>query len=62
MPAFVHRHRHASCILVSGEDAGPYLQSQWSVDLLRPDRPANYALRLSLKGKVMADAFFLRMN
>lgn len=48
---------------VTGEDAFPYLQSQFSNDLRRPGdaAPATYGLWLTRKGKVAADSLVARL-
>jgi folate-binding protein YgfZ len=50
-------------IQVSGEDAGDYLQSQFSQDIRQlGEGEAAYGLFLSLKGKVRADAFICGLD
>lgn len=53
----------AACLKVTGEDALMFLQGQFTQEL-RADRAgsAAYGLLLSQKGKVMADAFILRVS
>ena len=53
----------AACLKVTGEDALTFLQGQLTQEL-RADRmgSAPYALLLSQKGKVVADAFVLRVS
>jgi len=48
---------------VTGEDAGDYLQSQYSADLeATQENLATYGLWLSRKGKVEGDGFVLRRS
>lgn len=56
-------HRPAACLKVTGEDALTFLQGQLTQEL-RPEKTgsANYGLLLSQKGKVVADAFILRVS
>lgn len=50
-------------IRATGEDAEDYLQSQWSINLRKLKiGDIRYGLRLSTKGKVMADSYFLRLD
>ena len=55
------RWQPAAWLRVTGTDAAPFLQGQFTNDLraLRPGE-ASYGLWLSLKGKVEADSFVLR--
>jgi tRNA-modifying protein YgfZ len=57
----IFRWKPACWLRVSGEDAGQFLQGQFTNDLrgLTADG-AVYGLWLSLKGKVLADSFVLR--
>jgi tRNA-modifying protein YgfZ len=57
----VTRFEPAAWLRVSGEDAASFLQGQFTQEL-RPERapPAAYALLLTAKGKVVADAWVLR--
>jgi tRNA-modifying protein YgfZ len=53
--------RPAGWLRVSGPDAFPFLQGQFSNDLRDlTGKPAVYGLWLSLKGKILADSFVLR--
>lgn len=57
------RQRPAACLKITGEDALTFLQGQLTQEL-RPERSdsAAYGLLLSQKGKVIADAFVLRVS
>ncbi len=61
-PGYAHQSP-AACLKVTGEDALTFLQGQLTQEL-RADRmgAAPYALLLSQKGKVVADAFVLRVS
>jgi folate-binding protein YgfZ len=55
-----HEYRPASWIRVSGEDAGVFLQGQFTNDVfLTSTKPAVYGLFLNQKGRVLADGFVL---
>jgi len=57
MNAYFFTSLPAAVVRVTGEDALPYLQSQWSVDLNRlPLLSTRMGLRLSIKGKVLCVA------
>ena len=57
MNAYFFTSLPAAVVRVTGEDALPYLQSQWSVDLNRlPVLGTRMGLRLSIKGKVLCAA------
>ena len=57
MNAYFFTSLPAAVVRVTGEDALPYLQSQWSVDLNRlPLLSTRMGLRLSIKGKVICAA------
>ena len=57
---FAYRYTPAACLLVTGEDAADFLQSQFSNEL-RPFEAGRctYGLWLDVKGKVIADAWVL---
>ena len=57
---FAYRYTPAACLLVTGEDAADFLQSQFSSEL-RPFEAGQctYGLWLDVKGKVIADAWVL---
>ena len=56
MSVFFHKYQPRAVLLVTGEDAGDYLQSQCSADLAPiRDNLATYGLWLSRKGKVDGD-------
>lgn len=56
-------YRPAACLRVTGEDAGAFLQGQFTQEL-RPERsPAvAYGLWLNQKGRVLADSYVLRAD
>lgn len=57
------RWRPSAWLRVSGEDAGGFLQGQFTNDLrplARPEVRGVYGLWLTVKGKVLADSFVLR--
>ena len=57
MNAYFFTSLPAAVVRVTGEDALPYLQSQWSVDLSRlAVLSTRMGLRLSIKGKVLCAA------
>jgi folate-binding protein YgfZ len=57
MTAYFFITQPAAVARVTGEDALPYLQSQWSVDLNRlPVLSTRMGLRLSIKGRVLCSA------
>ncbi|MFP6900780.1 MAG: hypothetical protein VCA36_07530 [Opitutales bacterium] len=61
MSTFLHLFKPNAVLGVEGDDAGEYLQSQFSADLSEhPDRLAAHGLWLSRKGKVEGDGFVLR--
>lgn len=54
------RYRPAAWLQVQGDDAGPFLQGQFTQDLAGlPLGRAAYGLWLSQKGRIMADSFIL---
>jgi folate-binding protein YgfZ len=62
MNTFFYKTTPKGVIRVIGEDAEDYLQSQWSINLRKlPKGGIRYGLRLSTKGKVLADSYFLRL-
>lgn len=63
MSIFYNYSKPTGAIRVTGEDAEDYLQSQWTINVktLKPDN-IGYGLRLSTKGRVLADAYFLRLD
>lgn len=63
MDTFFCKTSPKGVIRATGEDAEDYLQSQWSINLRKLKiGGVRYGLRLSTKGKVMADAYFLRLD
>ena len=61
MTTFFHSFQPHAVLEVAGEDAGEYLQSQFSADLAEsPENLAAHGLWLSRKGKVEGDGFVLR--
>ena len=63
MDTFFCKTSPKGVIRAIGEDAEDYLQSQWSINLRKLKiGGVRYGLRLSTKGKVMADAYFLRVD
>jgi len=63
MTSFYYKFSPKGVIRVIGEDAEDYLQSQWSIDIKKlPIGGIRYGLRLSTKGKVLADSYFLRLT
>ena len=63
MEDFFYQHKRPTIIRAQGEDAEDYLQSQWSIDLPKLDEGGvRFGLRLSLKGKVLAGAYFARLQ
>jgi folate-binding protein YgfZ len=63
MNTFFYKSIPEGIIRVIGEDAEDYLQSQWSINLRTlPIGSIRYGLRLSTKGKVLADSYFLRVG
>ncbi len=63
MNTFLNKNSPAGVIRVTGEDAEDYLQSQWTINLRKlPVRGVRYGLRLSTKGRVLADSYFLRLG
>jgi tRNA-modifying protein YgfZ len=59
--SLVHAFSPAAVLRVSGEDALPFLQGQFTNELRHPGgRLCRYGLWLSQKGKVLADSFALR--
>ena len=50
-------------VKASGEDALPYLQSQWTIDFQKLKIGyVRHGLRLSAKGKILAGAHIARMG
>ena len=63
MTTFYYKFSPKGVIRVLGEDAEDYLQSQWSINIRKlPIGGVRYGLRLSTKGKVLADSYFLRLQ
>ena len=63
MSTFLHKYQPKAVLRVTGEDAGDYLQSQYSSDLkATQENLATYGLWLSRKGKVEGDGFVLRRS
>ena len=63
MTSFYYKFSPKGVIRVIGEDAEDYLQSQWSIDIKKlPIGGVRHGLRLSTKGKVLADSYFLRLD
>jgi folate-binding Fe-S cluster repair protein YgfZ len=63
MTTFYYKFSPKGVIRVVGEDAEDYLQSQWSINIKKlPIGGVRYGLRLSTKGKVLADSYFLRLE
>ncbi len=62
MSIHLHKYQARAVLLVTGMDAGDYLQSQFSADLdpSSTEPLATYGLWLSRKGKVEGDGFVLR--
>ena len=63
MSTYYNNSKPKGAIRVIGEDAEDYLQSQWTLNVkkLKPNN-IGYGLRLSTKGRVLADAYFLRLD
>lgn len=63
MSVLIHQVESFAPILAEGEDAAEYLQSQWTVDLLKPENHSVvYGLRLNRKGRVLADAHLFKFD
>ena len=63
MTTFYHKSKPSSVIRVTGEDAEDYLQSQWTLNVKKlASNSIGYGLRLSTKGKVLADSYFFRLG
>ncbi len=63
MEIFLCKTLPKSVTRVYGEDAEDYLQSQWTINLRKLKIGGiRYGLRLSTKGKVLADSYFLRLG
>ena len=63
MEDFFYRNNCPTIIRAQGEDAEDYLQSQWSIELRRMEEGGvRFGLRLSLKGKVLAGAYLIRLE
>ena len=63
MDTFFYKTSPKGVIRIIGEDAEDYLQSQWSINLRKlPHGGIRYGLRLSTKGKVLADSYILRLG
>jgi folate-binding protein YgfZ len=63
MEDFFYRNSRPTIIRAQGEDAEDYLQSQWSIDLRKMEEGGvRFGLRLSLKGKVLAGAYLIRLE
>ena len=63
MSTYYNNSKPKGAIRVIGEDAEDYLQSKWTLNVkkLKPNN-IGYGLRLSTKGRVLADAYFLRLD
>ena len=62
MTAHIFPYCPAACFKVFGEDAGSYLQGQFSNELRQPVGRVVYGLFLNGKGKVVADAQVLKLT
>jgi hypothetical protein len=63
MDTFFYKTFPKGVIRVIEEDAEDYLQSQWTINLRKlPVGGIRYGLRLSTRGRVLADSFFLRIG
>ena len=63
MNTFFYKTFPKGVIRVREEDAEDYLQSQWTINLKRLSKgEIRYGLRLSTRGRVLADSFFLRLG
>ena len=63
MDTFFYKSFPKGVIRVVEEDAEDYLQSQWTINLKKlPVGGIRYGLRLSTRGRVLADSFFLRLG
>lgn len=62
MTTNVFSYRPAACFEVHGEDAGNYLQGQFSNELRQAAGSVVYGLFLNHKGKVVADAHVLKLT
>ena len=63
MNTFFYKTFPKGVIRVREEDAENYLQSQWTINLKRLSKgEIRYGLRLSTRGRVLADSFFLRLG
>lgn len=63
MNTFFYKAFPKGVIRVREEDAEDYLQSQWTINLKRLSKgEIRYGLRLSTRGRVLADSFFLRLG
>ncbi|MCC5841539.1 MAG: folate-binding protein YgfZ [Opitutales bacterium] len=60
--AFFYRQPLPALIEVTGEDAADFLHSQSSTDLRLPEGGARYGLWLDHRGRIVADAFTLRLG
>jgi folate-binding Fe-S cluster repair protein YgfZ len=58
-PSAIFRWRPAAWLRVSGEDAGTFLQGQFTNELRSVGTGGIYGLWLNHKGKVLADSFVL---
>jgi len=56
-----HSHRPLAVIRVTGEDAGAFLQGQFTNDLQQKEGSVVYGLWLNQKGRVVADSHVLRL-
>ena len=63
METFFYKLCPKGVIRVMGEDAVDYLQSQCSINLRKLDTgKIRYGLRLSTRGRVLGDSYFLRLD
>ncbi len=63
METFFYKSSPKGVIRVTGEDAEDYLQSQWSINLKKlAVGGIRYGLRLSTRGRVLGDSYFLRLD
>ena len=63
MENFFYKLCPKGVIRVIGEDAVDYLQSQCSINLRKLDTgKIRYGLRLSTRGRVLGDSYFLRLD
>ena len=63
MNTFFYKTFPKGVIRVREEDAEDYLQSQWTINFKRLSKgEIRYGLRLSTRGRVLADSFFFRLG